>query len=71
MIHRNTESALPFQGLLDELASLYGNDVKFVYDANQSAIIVMDGEMNLGSVRAQGAAHTIIWGVLSLMERRG
>ena len=72
LIHRQTEenvSAPEFQGLLDSLAALYANDVEFKYDGDQAAVVVTKSERVLGTVRAEGALHTIVWAALSLAEK--
>lgn len=72
LIKKKTEGSVDtgeFQEILDRLANLYSGNVQFKYDADQNAVIVTKGGMTLGSVRAEGALHTVIWGTLSLAEK--
>lgn len=72
LVKRTTEeSATPgeFQEILDALAGLYSNDVQFKYDTDQQAVVVTKGDRTLGSVRSEGALHTVIWATLSLAEK--
>ena len=72
LIHKQAEanvSPASFQGLLDELAGLYSDDVAFKYAADQQAVIVTKGSHVIGSIRTEGALHTIIWATLSLAEK--
>lgn len=73
LIKRQTEgSATPaeFQGLLDELAALYANNVQFKYDPDQNAVVVTKNGNVLGSVRSEGALHTVIWETLNIAETK-
>lgn len=72
LVKRKTEastSASEFQAILDSLAGLYSNGVQFKYDADQKVVVVMKGDKTLGTVRSEGALHTIIWATLSLAEK--
>lgn len=62
-------SATELQQILDTLSSLYSNEVSFKYDADQSAVLVMKSGRVLGTVRAEGALHTIVWATLSIAEK--
>lgn len=72
LVKRKTEastSASEFQAILDSLANLYSNGVQFKYDADQKVVAVMKGDKTLGTVRSEGALHTIIWATMSLAEK--
>lgn len=72
LIKKKTEgSATPeeFQGILDALARLYSNNVAFKYDNDQQAVAVTKAGRLLGSVRSQGALHTVIWAAMSIAEK--
>lgn len=63
-------STSEFQAILDSLARLYSNGVQFKYDANQKVVAVTKGDKTIGTVRSEGALHTIIWATLSLAEKK-
>ena len=72
LVHTRAEGndASPeFLDLLDKLGSLYANNVAFKYDPTQSAVVVSKSGRVLGTVRAEGALHTIIWAALSIAEK--
>lgn len=56
------------QTLLGQLASLY-KDVTFEYNPEQAGLSVMKSGRLLGTVRAEGALHTVIWAALGLAEK--
>lgn len=72
LIHKKSEANIEvadFQALLDRLASLYAGGIEFKYDSDQAAVIVSKSGRSLGTVRAEGALHTIVWATLSLAEK--
>lgn len=72
LIKKKTEastSSSEFQAILDSLAGLYANGVQFKYDGDQKVVAVIKGDKTIGTVRAEGALHTIIWATLSLAEK--
>lgn len=56
------------QTLLDELAALY-KDITFEYTPEHAGLSVMKSGHLLGTVRAEGALHTVIWAAMGLAEK--
>lgn len=61
-------SGKELQALLDELAALYMG-VSFEYIPEQAGLSVMKSGRLLGTVRAEGALHTVIWAAMGLAEK--
>lgn len=71
LIKKKTEESTieGFEESLDFLTRLYGGKVEFKYDNDQDAVVVMKSGRVVGTVRAEGALHTVIWAALSLAEK--
>lgn len=62
-------SGAEFQAILDSLSGLYANGVQFTYDGDQNGVTVTKGDKVIGTARAEGPLHTIIWAAMSLAEK--
>jgi len=62
-------SGAEFQAILNSLAGLYANGVQFTYDGDQNGVTVTKGDKLIGTARAEGPLHTIIWAAMSLAEK--
>ena len=69
LIKRKSEGVGTLPTVLDDLSALYADKVRFKYDGNQNAVVVSKAGRILGSVRAEGALHTVVWAAMSLAEK--